>query len=183
MEYVLHSDDAFTLTNFLSAEECAEQIARSEASGYEASQIDTGRGMVLDESIRNNERLLVDDEQLAQLLWNRLKDYLPSFLGNWRPSGLNERLRYYRYREGARFAWHRDGAFERLPTERSRMTFMVYLNDAFEGGETDFGDFIVTPKTGDALCFEHSLMHEGRAVTSGTKYVLRTDVIYKQASR
>ena len=62
------------------------------------------------------------------------------------------------------------------------MTFMVYLNDDFEGGETDFGDFLVTPKIGDALCFMHSSMHEGRAVSNGTKYVLRTDVMYKQTN-
>ncbi|MEQ1701420.1 MAG: hypothetical protein ABMA25_15030, partial [Ilumatobacteraceae bacterium] len=33
------------------------------------------------------------------------------------------------------------------------------------------------PKTGMALLFQHRILHEGAVVTSGTKYVLRTDVI------
>jgi predicted 2-oxoglutarate/Fe(II)-dependent dioxygenase YbiX len=182
MDYILHSDDAFTLTDFFSVDECAEQIATSEAIGYRASQINTGRGQAYDLSIRNNERVLLDDEELAHILWDRLKHYLPNSLANsasnFQPSGLNERIRYYRYKEGAYFAWHRDGPYERNPDERSKMTFMVYLNDDFVGGETDFGDFLVRPKTGDALCFEHSMMHEGRSVSSGIKYVLRADVMY-----
>lgn len=181
MEYILHSDDAFTLTDFMSASECDEQIARSERSGYQAAQIDTGRGMAFDEGIRNNERVIQDDRALAQILWTRLKHYLPNRLGTWQPSGLNERFRYYRYREGARFAWHRDGPYEQAPEQRSKMTFMVYLNDDFVGGETDFGDFLVTPNAGDALCFLHSLMHEGCEIRRGTKYVLRTDVMYVRA--
>jgi prolyl 4-hydroxylase len=37
---------------------------------------------------------------------------------------------------------------------------------------------VVTPKTGLALCFRHPHPHEGRAVRSGVKYVLRTDIMY-----
>lgn len=60
----------------------------------------------------------------------------------------------------------------------SRLTLLVYLNDGFEGGATDFRDFAVTPRTGDALLFVHDTWHEGQAVTRGHKYVLRSDVMY-----
>ena len=50
------------------------------------------------------------------------------------PVGANERFRCYRYKPGQKFAAHYDGAFERDETERSLLTFMVYLNDDFEGG-------------------------------------------------
>jgi prolyl 4-hydroxylase len=182
MDYVVHSDDAFLLEGFLTDSECVEQIDRSESIGYEASEIDSGRGMVLDRSIRNNERVLLDDVNLAKVLWSRSKHYFSSHVGAWHPVGLNERFRYYKYEQDAIFRWHRDGPFERPSGERSRMTFMIYLNDDFIGGETDFGDFVVNPKSGSALCFLHSLMHEGRVVSSGTKYVLRTDVMYQQDS-
>ena len=36
----------------------------------------------------------------------------------------------------------------------------------------------VQPKVGMALVFEHAILHEGVAVEEGTKYVLRTDVMY-----
>ena len=37
----------------------------------------------------------------------------------------------------------------------------------------------IKPKTGMALVFHHPLRHEGKEITSGTKYVLRTDIMYK----
>jgi hypothetical protein len=55
---------------------------------------------------------------------------------------------------------------------------MVYLNGGFSGGETNFGEVRVTPETGLGLLFDHYLLHEGTAVISGRKYVLRSDVMY-----
>jgi hypothetical protein len=75
---------------------------------------------------------------------------------------------------------------------KSYFTFLIYLNDDFEGGETRFymptEDGMVArgvvPKRGSVLVFPQgntcSLIHEGSAVTSGTKYVIRTDVLYRQ---
>jgi len=83
-------------------------------------------------------------------------------------------------RPGQRFAPHYDGCFRRNPSECSELTFMVYLNDGFAGGATTFHDFDeeVVPQAGMALLFQHQLLHEGCVVTSGVKYVLRSDVMY-----
>lgn len=99
-----------------------------------------------------------------------------------KPVGANERFRCYRYDVDQRFAPHYDGAFARNDDERSLLTFMVYLNESFRGGETHFHDFDVrvTPKTGMALLFQHFLLHEGRYVNEGVKYALRTDVMYRR---
>jgi predicted 2-oxoglutarate/Fe(II)-dependent dioxygenase YbiX len=89
----------------------------------------------------------------------------------------------YRYDPGQSFKWHRDGYFERpegFPRQRSRLTYMVYLNDDFEGGETAFRGFEVTPVKGMALVFHHPVLHQGAAVTRGRKYVVRTDVMYAE---
>ncbi len=59
---------------------------------------------------------------------------------------------------------------------------ILYLNDDFEGGETDFFGFQATPRTGSAIAFAHERRHEGRPVYAGTKYVVRTDVMYRSAS-
>ena len=79
-------------------------------------------------------------------------------------------------------ALHCDGVFVRSREEQSLFTAMVYLNDGFEGGTTDFdrGPQII-PRRGMALLFEHTQLHQGAAVTRGRKYVLRTDVMYRRA--
>ncbi len=55
---------------------------------------------------------------------------------------------------------------------------MIYLNDDFTGGNTDFGWESVKPVQGMALVFPHRLRHQGSTVQEGVKYVLRTDVFY-----
>ena len=59
------------------------------------------------------------------------------------------------------------------------LTFMVYLNDEFEGGETTIEKLDVQPEKGLALLFFHHVRHKGQPVVRGRKYVLRTDVMYQ----
>jgi hypothetical protein len=87
---------------------------------------------------------------------------------------------------GQSFAPHYDGSFRKGSAEESKLTFLVYLNDDFTGGTTDFFHddddeslrVRVLPKRGMALVFAHRQLHEGAAVERGRKYVLRTDVMY-----
>jgi hypothetical protein len=79
-----------------------------------------------------------------------------------------------------------DGSVRRGEAEESRLTFMVYLSEVEEGGETNFYrtgralQFAVRPSAGKALVFDHRRLHEGAAVRKGRKYVLRTDVMYRR---
>jgi prolyl 4-hydroxylase len=58
---------------------------------------------------------------------------------------------------------------------------MVYLNDDFAGGDTEFMDGpSVRPQKGAALLFLHPVLHQGAPVRSGRKYVLRRDVMYRR---
>jgi len=41
----------------------------------------------------------------------------------------------------------------------------------------------VLPKTGTALIFNHDTLHEGRPVTMGTKYIIRTEIMYQRVDR
>jgi hypothetical protein len=171
----------FTVDDVLTGDECAQVIDRIESLGPTVAPITTARGFVMRPDIRNNTRVIFDDAGFAQRLFERVEAQLPRPLCGMQPVGANERFRCYRYEHEQRFAPHYDGAFVRDDSERSLLTFMVYLNEGFRGGTTTFHDFDVevVPKTGRALFFQHFLLHEGCSVTSGVKYALRSDVMYR----
>lgn len=182
----LNGELIFVIRDFATRLECDAFIARSEQTGYEEATITTAAGFVMNKDVRDNSRLIQDDPQLAARLWQRAKPFLPSRIGDWRVIGFNERFRYYRYDPGQQFAPHGDGSFQRGNGEESRLTFMVYLNEDFKGGETKFYEdsgaprVSVRPERGMALVFIHRQLHEGAPVIRGRKYVLRTDVMYVQ---
>lgn len=92
----------------------------------------------------------------------------------------------------------------KTPEQRSMMTFMLYLNEGFEGGSTNFVDekqelwkdpitqiycaeesnilMRIVPKTGMAIVFRHHLLHEGQQLKSGVKYIMRSEVMHKKVS-
>lgn len=173
------SSEIFEIPDFLSPAECTAFIAKSEAMGYEMAKINTGLSQRIVSHIRNNERVLHTDKSLAESLWQQLKEHVPSQVGMSQAIGLNELFRFYKYQAGQKFRKHRDESYQRNETEFSYYTFMIYLNDDFEGGSTTFQDQIIRPEKGKALVFAHQLEHEGSEVIKGIKYVLRTDVMYK----
>jgi WD40 repeat protein len=75
------------------------------------------------------------------------------------------------------------------------LTFMIYLNDGseFSGGDTlffangpraspDANPVVarVRPKMGSLILFDHGIWHAGETVTSGTKYIMRSDVLFRR---
>ncbi len=179
------------IPDLLDAAECERQVRRADALGFQSQQF---RG---EERLEVRNRASVDDPAAARALWILLADRLPP-LGDFyrdglRPEpdvadlnaliavGLNERLRYYRYAGGERFAPHVDLSHSDAAA-RSFLTVIFYLNAGFQGGETDFFGRRVTPRRGAAILFPHELRHEGRPVFDGVKYVLRTDVMYASTS-
>lgn len=174
----------YTIPNVLSADECAAYIKLIEGIGFSAAPINVGGGRQrVVAGVRNNWRVMFDDECRASELWRKVSPSVPVFLNGRQAVGLNERLRFYRYDPGQRFAPHADGRYVAPTGESSLLTFMVYLNDGFVGGETKFNEISVVPEEGMALIFRHELWHEGAEVESGRKYVLRTDVMYGPVGR
>lgn len=100
------------------------------------------------------------------------------------------------------FGPHYDGCYVKDAVNRSMKTFMVYLNDDFEGGSTNFIDekqelwkdpvlgiwraqeenilFRLQPKTGMAIVFNHQILHEGGMLKSGKKYIFRSEIMFEQ---
>ena len=119
------------------------------------------------------------------MIWARIAPALPAEYKGYKPDRLSARIRYLRYFRGAAYSRHRDTACSNeSAVGHSLCSVLVYLNSDFEGGETalcadrSINDVIVRPELGSAFIFDHSLVHEGREIHSGCKYVLRTDVIF-----
>ena len=167
----------------LSTEECQALITRIDSLKPEIATINTHSGVRVRTDVRNNERVIFDDQALANTLLARVSQRAPKTIHGMSLVGANERFRCYRYKPGMRFAPHVDGAFVRNDNEFSCYTFMVYLNSDFEGGNTTFAtepEVSIKPETGMGLLFQHPIIHEGSVVISGVKYVVRTDLIYRK---
>jgi prolyl 4-hydroxylase len=175
------SNHIFLIDDFLSEIECNELILESENIGYKYATVETEKGSLRVESVRNNSRVLYSNIELADRFWVRLKDAAPAKIGKSYAIGLNELFRFYKYTSGHRFKKHIDNSFIRNELEASYYTFMIYLSDDYVGGETIFNDLRVKGRKGMALIFLHSLEHEGAEVKEGTKYVLRSDIMYELA--
>ncbi|KPM42763.1 hypothetical protein AK830_g3826 [Neonectria ditissima] len=117
--------------------------------------------------------------------------------GKWEFWRFNERMRFLKYSPGQYFKPHCDGPYWYLDGKRefqTHYTVHLYLNDSavndansdLKGGATSFLNrklnrrVDVNPKMGSVLIFQHSgLFHEGAEVKEGTKYTMRTDILYE----
>lgn len=149
---------------------------------------------------RNNDRLVVDDLQLSQKLFDKIKENIPQLveinnqdqIEQWHLKKLNSRIRFCRYLPDQYFNKHLDGVYYESTDSQSILTFMLYLNgkEDFTGGRTlffedKFNDQIIKeflPEKGDLIIFDHNLWHSGEKLVSGEKYILRSDIIYEKFS-
>ena len=174
-------ENVFTLQNFLSEGECRKFIKEAESIGFDEAKVGFPEGDLMVKGIRNNDRVIYKDCKRANTIFQRAKPFLPSIIDGYEITRFNEMARFYKYTSGQRFKMHKDGSYKASEDEESKLTFLIYLNEDCEGGETKFKEHAnIKPKIGMALIFPHSLWHEGSAVISGYKYVLRFDVLYKR---
>ena len=84
---------------------------------------------IVDTKFRKSYRCIVDSYKVTDIIWERLKQYIPDgLMPGYEPLCLNERLRFLRYDEGDFFASHNDGTFEKPATRDSvKQTSMVTL--------------------------------------------------------
>lgn len=170
------SDSAELIDGFLSKDRCIGLIKLAESKGFEDAPVILNGKPSLAKEIRNNTRVMIDDVNLASELWERIENHISITVVGWKPIALNERFRFYRYTPMQSFKLHKDFAYE-SGNHKSFFSLIIYLNESFQGGETDFGRFKILPKTGRAAIFKHDLFHEGCEVTYGVKYAVRTDIM------
>ncbi|KAH8659832.1 hypothetical protein BX600DRAFT_482022 [Xylariales sp. PMI_506] len=192
----------------LSHDECKAIIAATETIGFlpDAPLRDDGAAA----SVLAHNVYWIVDQAFHDKLWERVSPFIPAEADGRRARGINRRFRVYRYVPGAEYRCHFDGAWppsgvdpvsgkylwDSSPADAkqsSLYTFLVYLNDEFEGGETTFvtpspvegvmNAHPVRPVMGSIALFPHgetkgALLHEGTGVRKGAKYIIRTDVEY-----
>ncbi|PNP37280.1 hypothetical protein TGAM01_v201877 [Trichoderma gamsii] len=157
------------------------------------------------EAVRVNDRFQINDPGFARRLWDTtglkeliLEDESINSLWGGEPIGLNPNIRIYRYSKGQYFDCHYDDSNYLMldsVSVKTTWTLLLYLTSAAEGcigGETVFyphdrksaaEEIAVSLETGMLLLHKHGddcLLHEGREVQEGEKWVLRTDLCVRR---
>jgi len=174
------SENIITIDDFLTKAECSDFISLAEANGFRSADVDMGDKRAHLTLIRNNDRVDIVSEELALEWWDMLPvDQLPLIEGR-KAIGLSPRFRFYRYTPGQKFNMHKDGRQD-VGKHKTLMSFLVYLNEGYKGGSTKFkqDDVEVTAVIGKGLIFEHRLWHQGTILEEGSKYLLRTDIVFE----
>ncbi|CAK9318317.1 unnamed protein product [Citrullus colocynthis] len=201
----LKDNDLFTVPSFFTCVESKAFIKAAESLGF----VHQGSlGPTKGEAYRDNDRISVNDPDLADIIWRSGLDNLFADIKirGKVAVGLNPNIRLYRYKVGQRFGRHIDESVDLGEGKRTYYTLLVYLSggsknktkndtnnfkdpcsEPLVGGETVFygsrNSVVaeVPPTEGMALLHLHGdkcLLHEARNVTKGVKYVFRSDVIF-----
>ncbi|KAL4575889.1 hypothetical protein LXL04_011976 [Taraxacum kok-saghyz] len=191
--------DLFTVQNFLTAAESKAFVKTAESIGF----LHQGSlGPTKGEAYRDNDRIAVDDPNLADTIWKSgLSNLFSDITIRGKVAvGLNPNIRLYRYKTGQRFGRHIDESVDLGGGKRTHYTLLIYLSGEVDsklksddvseplvGGETVFygprNSLVaeVSPIQGMALFHVHGakcMLHEARNVTKGVKYILRSDVVF-----
>ncbi|KAG2715753.1 hypothetical protein I3843_03G095300 [Carya illinoinensis] len=201
----LKDTDLFTVQNFFTSAESKAFIKAAESIGFVHQG---SLGPTKGEAYRDNDRISVNDPVLAETIWKSgvHKLFSDIKIRGKVAVGLNSNIRFYRYKVGQRFGRHIDESVDLGEGKRTHYTLLIYLSGGFKlkakndtsspkdssseplvGGETVFYGSRnavvaeVAPTEGMALLHIHGdkcMLHEGRNVTKGVKYVVRSDVAF-----
>jgi prolyl 4-hydroxylase len=175
----LSSDLLLQLDGIFTTTECKYLINFSESHGFDL----VDRGFAIYNRVVS--RVNIYNIPLNRFLEEKLSEYIPKYIEGKRVIGINEIFRFSKYEKGQLFDIHKDGINQDPQGNRSIHTLNIFLNDNFEGGETDFFNsdnrsdlkFSVKPLSGRGALFHGQQFHCGNELKSGTKYLIRTDVM------
>jgi len=195
IQHVNIPERMYLIDNVFSKEYCDKMIDYLQFKDYELkfqklfqdNEVTSGR-IIMRTSLR---RKIIDPE-IAQMVWEAVKNLVPQQLEDGRKlSGIRSKMNFYKYSEGEFFNTHVDGGFRDRDTgDSSEYTFIVYLNDDFEGGSTRFCDVDfwetsprgirqVNAKQGSVLIFRQpNMKHCGAMIKKGIKYILQGMIMY-----
>jgi len=138
----------------------------------------------VDDRFRNNDRITMLGQYVrAAKYFDQIQQAVPLHTEEgFKPVGCNPRFHVYSYNKpGDKFPLHADQPYI-LDDMISFYTVLIYLNDDYEGGEALIGGTEkFKPKMGTAIVFPHYMLHGAAPLVSGTRYTMRTDVMYRSA--
>lgn len=124
------------------------------------------------------------DRDATQTLFELIAPSIPKELG---VAGVSKYLTMARYQSGEGFGLHTDTGITDPDTQtHTGWTYLIYLNDDYEGGETQFYDdnfsptIRVKPEAGMALFFDIEAWHSAEPITRGTKYWIGTELMKRR---
>lgn len=177
--------------NVLSEEECNDIINQFEKSKFYSGVI--GQGLYKNIKNTNDFHMSNDTDsfkEIDNILYKKLHDHLTSYLNKINKkcitilmsdmvdSGFN--IQKYTKNEGF-YQYHNDSGYS-INLKKSRfLTYLFYLNNVDEGGETEFfGSYKVKPETGKLIIFPAcwTYPHCGLQPVSHDKYIV-TGWIYQ----
>lgn len=188
------------LPAILSPQECTTLIEHAERHGFAKASLYTDHtGTEHYSDIRKSKRTMIDSREFVDELWKRIAHVVPStwdgaqlHIANGTSSPLNERLRILKYdTRGDEFRPHADGNYTSSRDgvdSISRITILIYLNVGYTGAFTHFlaDDYTtwipIIPTVGGVTLQDQSLVHCVPPLVSGVKYVVRTEVMYRNSS-
>jgi prolyl 4-hydroxylase len=178
--------DMFTIDNFLNKDECKILIELIDQDAVRSTTASDNPGE-FSRVVQNRTSYTSSLNENKHPLIVQVNDKMSDILNI--PKTKTEALQGQRYEVGQEFKDHFDwfeGKNLKTYVEKQgnrSYTFMVYLNDDLEGGETEFQalDIKFKPKTGMAVIWKNLnedgtgnrlALHAGRPVLSGKKYIL-----------
>lgn len=124
---------------------------------------------------------------------------------DWFFEGINPLLRFIRYKKSGFLIPHYDAPFIKNDNEKSLSTLVIYLTNNDDGetrflyddqinlkvGDRDFSDknfsptekdvlLKIRPRAGDAIIFDHRLLHDSDKVGKNEKIIIRTDLMFRR---
>jgi len=192
----LIEQNAWVVDDLLTPEECTHLLHEANALHI------TDQKAAGDIRHRNSTSVCIDDESLAQRIFDRIEKFLPQevivdgdcdhlglkhskevLYGRWTPYALNSRWRVVCYPGTGHFGPHRDGCYEKDEHHRSLITINGYLTDrpVGYGGATRFvrDDLeIHQNKDGMYTTPDESVLHRVEADRAGKAVVFFHDLMH-----
>jgi hypothetical protein len=173
--------------NVLEAEVCEKLIENFEKVSDKHERIDNDRKpnftqFNLTENANENEELNFLHQYLIKKTFEYKKDYYKFIDERCFPEEhAFEQFRIKRYENDGNDAFDCHVDIKDHASARRYLSFLWYLNDVEEGGETVFKDLVIKPKVGKLLVFPPMWMfpHMGKPPISNKKYILSTYLHYK----
>jgi prolyl 4-hydroxylase len=164
----------YTYDDFLSSEECDALLASAQKKGFAKSKVRIGN-QDLNSKSRTSETCFIDTPLLDEKICNLVQ----------LPKNNCEQMQVVKYMPNQFYKPHYDATHNDTKGGLRYCTFLIYLNDDFDGGVTYFPklNIKVTPKKGKAVLFYNTLpfpfrgsinywsLHEGQPPKNGIKYI------------